>query len=44
VGKENKKDIKRAPMYNEHTENILRDRLNYSEEEIQRLKDNGVIT
>ena len=44
VGKENKKDIKRAPMYNEHTEYILRDRLNYSEEEIQRLKDNGVIT
>ena len=44
VGKENKKDIKRAPMYNEHTENILRDRLNYSEEESQRLKDNGVIT
>ena len=44
VGKENKKDIQRAPMYNEHTENILRDRLNYSEEEIQRLKDNGVIT
>ena len=44
VGKENKKDIKRAPMYNDHTENILRDRLNYSEEEIQRLKDNGVIT
>ena len=42
--RENKKDIKRAPMYNEHTENILRDRLNYSEEEIQRLKDNGVIT
>jgi crotonobetainyl-CoA:carnitine CoA-transferase CaiB-like acyl-CoA transferase len=44
VGKQNKKDIRRAPMYNEHTENILRDRLNYSEEEIQRLKDNGVIT
>tara|TARA_B000000475_G_C15970529_1_gene436873 strand:- start:27 stop:1220 length:1194 start_codon:yes stop_codon:yes gene_type:complete len=44
VGKQNKKDITRAPLYNEHTENILRDRLNYSEEEIQRLKDNGVIT
>lgn len=44
VGKQNKKDIVRAPLYNEHTENILRDRLNYSEEEIQRLKDNGVIT
>ena len=44
VGESNKKDIERAPLYNEHAEEILRERLNYSDEEIQILKDNGVIT
>ena len=43
VGKSNKTNLKRAPLYNEHTDQILRERLNYSEEEIQRLKDNGII-
>jgi|TARA_B110000914_G_scaffold222203_1_gene235313 crotonobetainyl-CoA:carnitine CoA-transferase CaiB-like acyl-CoA transferase len=44
VGKSNKTNLKRAPLYNEHTDQILRERLNYSEEEIQRLKDNGIIS
>lgn len=43
VGNQNKVEISRAPLYNEHTEDILRNRLNYSEEEIQTLKDNGII-
>jgi crotonobetainyl-CoA:carnitine CoA-transferase CaiB-like acyl-CoA transferase len=43
VGNQNKVEITRAPLYNEHTEDILRNRLNYSEEEIQTLKDNGII-
>tara|TARA_B110000444_G_scaffold166027_1_gene155159 strand:+ start:3653 stop:4846 length:1194 start_codon:yes stop_codon:yes gene_type:complete len=44
VGKNNKNNLSRAPLYNEHTDDILRNRLNYSEDEIQRLKDNGIIS
>ena len=44
VGKHNKVEIDRAPLYNEHTEQILREELDYSEQEIQKLKDNGIIS
>lgn len=44
VGKYNKVEIDRAPLYNEHTEQILREELDYSEQEIQKLKDNGIIS
>jgi len=43
VGKSNKEDINRAPMYGEHTDYVLKEILSYTKEEIDALKENGIV-
>lgn len=43
VGKSNKEDINRAPMYGEHTDYVLKEILDYTKEEIDALKENGIV-
>ena len=43
VGKSNKEDINRAPMYGEHTDYVLKEILGYTKEEIDALKENGIV-
>jgi len=35
---------RRAPLYGEHNEEVLRDLAGYTPEEVQALRDKGVIT
>ena len=43
VGKSNKEEIKRAPMYGEHTDYVLKEILGYTKEEVDTLKKNGIV-